>query len=206
MSFSVAAGESCRSSALGLRQIDGLQHHRRPRRRLRGQSTRGRRRRVRDASRHRHGVSGRIDVSMAQCSRERCVSPRNRRYVETGAPGPGRAFRVDGRPSGFRAALSRRTVRWHAPACRTRPHAGLETEAAPDGRAVRRTRRADATAARRQGAPDPANAQADDAADHTQSHGSRAVVRSGSSDDLPAWPPEARRKRRIAPPTRLRSG
>ena len=108
------------------------------------------------ASGDRHGVPGRVDVSVAQCARERRVSARNRRHGEAGAAGAGRALRVDGRPARFRAALSRRTVRRHAPACRARPHAGVEAEAAADGRAVRRARRADATAARRQGAADPA--------------------------------------------------
>ena len=49
-----------------------------------------------------------------------------------------------------------------------------------------RARRADAAAARRQGAADPAGAEADHAADHPQPHRSGAACRPRAGDDLPA--------------------
>src|SRR5439155_26121841 len=65
--------------------------------------------------------------------------------------------------------------------------------------------RADAAAAWRQGVADPAGAQADDTADHAQSHRSRAALRSSPGHDVPAGPAEAGRRHKSAASTRLRS-
>src|SRR5205823_2398507 len=67
-----------------------------------------------------------------------------------------------------------------------------------DGRALRCARRADATVARRQGAPDSAVAQADNAAHHAQPHRSSAAFRSHHRDDVPAGPRQTHRRDRAA--------
>ena len=68
------------------------------------------------------------------------------------------AFHRAGRARWLRAPLSVGAVGRHAPARRDRAHARRRAEDPADGRAVRGARRADAAAARRQGAADPAAA------------------------------------------------
>ena len=94
--------------------------------------------------------------SLAHGDRERRVSARDRRHGEGRAPGTRAPFHLAGRARRLRAPLSGRAFRRHAPARLDGAHARLRAEDPADGRAVRRARRADAAAARRQGAADPA--------------------------------------------------
>ena len=111
----------------------------------------------------RHGVPGRIDIPLAHRDRQCRLSARTRRHAQSAAHRARPAFHQAGRARWLREPLSRRIVRRHAPARVARAHARLRAENPADGRALRRARRADAAPARRQGAADPAAAEANDA-------------------------------------------
>ncbi len=134
----------------------------------------------------RHDLPGGVDFSLAQRDRQRGVPARDRRPAESRALRSRPPFRATGWARRFRAALSGRAIGRHAPARIDGAHARGAAEDPADGRAVRRARRADAPAARRQGAADPAGPEADDAADHPQHHRGGAAVRPHPGHDLPA--------------------
>ena len=117
---------------------------------------------------------------------------------------PRAAFRVAGRARRLRAPLSGGAVRRHAPARVDGAHARGAAQDHADGRAVRLARRADAAPARRQGAADPAGAEADHAAHHPQHHRGGAALRPHPGDDLPARQGEAHRRHRPAAAAHLR--
>ena len=152
----------------------------------------------------RHDLPGGIDLSLAQRDRQRGVPAGDRRPAQIRALRPRPAFRRAGRARRLRAALSGGALGRHAPARVDGAHAGGAAENPADGRAVRLARRADAAPARRQGAADPAGAQADHAADHPQHHRGGAVVRPHPGDDLSAWKDEADRGDQAAAPAHLR--
>ena len=155
------------------------------------------RRRGRSAG-HRHGVPGRVDVSVANDPRERRVPARGRRRARRRSVSIARVISSSSSAStGFEnhypSELSGGMLQRRA-----RPHAGLRAADTADGRAVRRARLANAAAGRRQGAADTAGALADDAADHARSDRSRAIVGSRRRHDLQARACQAHRRHRSA--------
>ena len=161
--------------AVGRRQIDAAQHHRADRHRERRRD-RVRRRAHRLAGAegaasgpqppHRLRHAGRQSAAVAHHHRQRAVSARGAGHARRrGARARRRADR-GGRAHGLRALLSARTVRRHAQARGADPHAGLRPADDPDGRAVRRGRRADPHAA----AGGPAAAVEPQAQDHHFRH------------------------------------
>src|SRR4051812_380124 len=141
---------------------------------------------------------------MAHRDRERRLPTRNRRPAEGTAHRTCEALHRPRRAHRIRKPLSSRTLRRHAPARRDRAHARFRAEDPADGRAVRRARRTDAAAARRQGAADSGSAQADLPADHPQHHRGRAASRPRTGDDLPAGQTEAHGADRPAAPALIR--
>ena len=205
MSFDVAPGEflavigpsGCGKSTL-FNIIGGLLGDYEGRVTVAGETVRG------PARRDRHGVPGGVDLPVAHRHRECRLPARDRRHGQGAAHRARAAFHRSCRPHRLREALSGRTLRRHAPARRDRAHARLRAEDPADGRAVRRARRADAAAARRQGAADPGPAEADLPAHHPQHHRSRAARRPRAGDDLPARQGETHGGDRAAAPALLR--
>ena len=99
---------------------------------------------VRPVARHRHGVPAAAAAEMAAHDRQRAAAGGNPRPADGGEP------RAGARPAalvglqGLGRQISLRALRRHAAARRDRARADPRSQADPDGRAVRRARRADA--------------------------------------------------------------